>query len=390
MLWVLDEAQELFEYTRKLRQEFHRYPELGFQEVRTAEIITRELNNLGIEAKTGIAKTGIVAHITGETSGPVGLLRFDMDALPIYENTNLDYSSVNHGVMHACGHDGHMAIGLTVAKILNQHRNRISGVVKIVFQPAEEGLGGALGMISEGILINPRPDLSIGLHLWNEKPVGWLGITSGPVMAAGDIFKVHIKGRGGHGALPHQTRDPIMAGAQTITSLQSIVSRNIAPQKSAVVSVTKILAGESFNVVPSDLELLGTIRTFETEIRDRVLERFNNIVSNTSKLYECEAAIEIQSITPTLVNDPEISKIVQNIAEKLFPTHQIDTEYRTMGSEDMAFIQEEIPGCYFFIGSSNEFKGLNAMHHNPNFNFDEQVLPDAVALMAASTFRILS
>ena len=258
---IIEEVQELFPYMQARRRDFHMHPELGFQEVRTAGIVADELRALGLEVHTGIAETGVVAILRGEHPGPVLLIRFDMDALPIQEENEAEYASQNPGVMHACGHDAHTAIGLSVARILNAHRGDIHGTVKLVFQPAEEGDGGAERMVAEGVLENPRPDRCLALHVWNSQPSGWLGITPGPVMAAAETFHVKIIGRGGHGASPHRTVDPLYAAAQIVTALQSIVSRNVAPMDTAVVSVTAIHSGTTFNVIPQTAELQGTIRT---------------------------------------------------------------------------------------------------------------------------------
>jgi amidohydrolase len=267
MVNIVDEANELFDYTQDLRRDFHRHPELGFKEIRTANIVNKELSNMGLEVKTGVGQTGVVALIEGKNPGPVVLIRFDMDALPIKEETNADYASTNPGVMHACGHDGHVAIGLTVARLLNKHRSEFSGTVKLVFQPAEEGLGGAEWMIRDGVLQSPQPDFALALHVWNEKPVGWIGIVPGPVMAAADTFSIKILGKGGHGAVPNLCNDPILAAAQVVNLLQGIVSRNVSPLKSAVVTVASIHGGEAFNVIPPDVELKGTLRTFEPLMR---------------------------------------------------------------------------------------------------------------------------
>jgi amidohydrolase len=385
----LDEAQELFEYTRKLRRDFHQHPEIGFQEIRTANIVAKELANIGFEVKTGVGKTGVVGLLEGESSGGVVLLRFDMDALPILEENEVEYASVNRGIMHACGHDGHTAIGLTVARLLNNHRNEFTGTVKFVFQPAEEGLGGAEAMIADGVLKDPKPDTTLSLHIWNEKPVGWVGIVPGPVMAAADTFYIKIIGKGGHGAAPNLVHDPILAASQVVNGLQSIVSRSISPLKAAVVSVGAIHGGEAFNVVPSIVELRGTLRTFEAQVRERVIERFHQVVENICQSFECQAEIEIRKITPALVNDTEVTNRVQQVARGLLPEDQLDFQTTTMGSEDMAFMQQQLPGCYFFIGSSNKEKHLDAAHHHPRFDFDETILPKAVALMAASAVDFL-
>ena len=385
----LENAQALFEYTRALRRDFHKHPELGFKEVRTANIVARELSALGIEAKTGVGETGVVGLLEGREPGPVVLLRFDMDALPITEQTGAEYASVNPGVMHACGHDGHVAIGLTVARILNQHRSEFGGTVKLVFQPAEEGLGGAEKMIADGVLDSPKPEVALAMHVWNEKPVGWLGIVPGPVMAAADTFHIQIIGKGGHGAAPSFCNDPVVASAQVVSALQSIVSRNISPLQSAVVTVGYVHAGEAFNVIPSEAEMKGTLRSFEPAVRDRMITRFGQIVENVSRAMECEAKFEIKPITPTLVNNAEITRRVQQVAGRLLPQAELDFETVTMGSEDMAYVQQLIPGCYFFVGSANKDKGLDASHHHAKFDFDEAIFSNAAGLMAASALEFL-
>lgn len=385
----VQEAEQLFGYTQSLRRDFHRHPELGFQEVRTAGIVARELNDLGLEVSTGIAETGVVAILEGAQPGPVVLARFDMDALPIQEETGAPYASENPGVMHACGHDGHTAIGLTVARILKEHQDELAGAVKFVFQPAEEGQGGAERMLAEGVLENPKPDLTLSLHLWNNEPLGWLGVVPGPMMAAADEFTVRITGKGGHGALPNLTVDPVVAAAQLISALQTITSRNVSPLKSAVVSVTSMHAGEAFNVIPSQAELKGTIRTFEPQVRQTVLARFDEIVDGIAPAMGCEIDVEMVRVTPPLINDEAITGRVQRIARQLLPENPLITDYRTMGSEDMAFMMEQVPGTYFFVGSASPGKGLDATHHHPRFDFDEAALPQAAALMAASIYDYL-
>jgi amidohydrolase len=386
---ILHEAQSLFSYTQAFRRDIHRHPELGFQEVRTAGIIARELNTLGLEVTTGIGKTGVVGLLEGKQPGTVILLRFDMDALPISEATNAEYASENPGVMHACGHDGHVAIGLTVARLLNTKKNQWAGTVKLVFQPAEEGLGGAEAMIADGVLENPRPEVNLALHLWNDKPVGWLGISAGPVMAASEILTIRINGKGGHGAAPHTTIDPVLAAAQVVNSLQGIVSRNVPPLQSAVITVTMIHGGEAFNVIPQVVDLQGTIRTFEPDVRSRVLDRIKQIVNGVAQAFECQAELDIKSITPAVVNDPEITRRVQQVADKLGINNEMPLSYSTMGSEDMAFMMRDIPSCYYFVGSANPEKGLNYTHHHPKFDLDEASLPRAAALMTAAALDFL-
>jgi amidohydrolase len=390
MVDLLAEAQELFEFSQSLRRDFHLHPELGFQELRTSGVVMRELSGLGLEVTGGVARTGVIALIEGAKPGPVVMLRFDMDALPILEENETEYASRTPGVMHACGHDAHTAIGLTVARLLNARRSELCGTVKLVFQPAEEGLGGAETLIEEGVLDHPKPDVALGLHVWNDKPVGWLGITAGAAMASSDIFQVKITGKGGHGAIPNLAVDPVLAAAQIITALQSIVSRNVSPVQTAVVSVTAVQGGEAFNVIPQTVELKGTLRTFDPGVRQVVGKRFAEIVTQTAAAMGCQADIQLQMLTPALVNDPDVSARVQQTARTLWPEDTIEREYKTMGAEDMAFFLEKIPGCFVFIGSANHELGLDAPHHHPRFDIDERVLTRGAALLTAVTLDFLS
>jgi len=391
----LAEAEELFEYTRSLRRDFHKHPELGFTEIRTAGIVANELKALDMEVTTGVARTGVVGTLEGGAPGPVVLVRFDMDALPVTEETGAEYASITPGVMHACGHDGHTAIGLTVAKMLYAHRKELAGSVKFVFQPAEEGtcgqeIGGNEMMIREGVLENPKPDIVLALHLWNEKPLGWVHVAGGPVMAGAEHFKITVTGKGGHGAIPQETFDPLLAASQIITALQSIVSRNVDPLGTAVVSVTMLHAGDAFNVIPPEAKLEGTIRTFDLVVREIVLKRFSEIVNGVADAMGCVAEFEVIRLTPALVNTNEIAARVQESAEHLLPDAELDKSgYLTMGAEDMAFMLEKVPGCFFFVGSANQEKGLTYGHHHPRFDFDEAVLPRAAALMANAVTEFL-
>ncbi|MBT3336747.1 MAG: amidohydrolase [Anaerolineae bacterium] len=392
----LAKAQELFNYTQTLRRDFHMHPELGFEEIRTAGIVAKELRELGLETATGIAKTGVVALLEGAKPGPVLLLRFDTDALPIEEETGAEYASTISGKMHACGHDGHVAVGLTVAKMLNEMRDDLAGSVKFVFQPAEEGVvnqegrSGAGQMIHEGVLENPKVNQALALHLWNSKPLGWLGIGTGPMMAGAEYFKITVYGKGGHGAMPQVSVDPILAASEIVSALQSVVARNVDPLKPAVLTVASIKGGEAFNVIPPKVELTGTIRTFEPEVRQIVLERFETIVLNMAKAMGCTAEINLKQISPAVINASEIAEKVRIATGHIFPETMIDEgNYLTMGAEDMAFMLEKVPGCYFFVGSANTEKGLDYDHHHPKFDIDEDALPRAAALMAAAAVEIL-
>jgi amidohydrolase len=385
----VQQADALADEIIALRRDFHRHPELGFQEHRTAGVVADKLANLDLEVHTGIAETGIVALMVGEKPDPTILLRFDMDALPVQEETGAPYASIHDGVMHACGHDGHTAIGIAVAKLLHEHRVNLPGRVKFVFQPAEEGLGGAERMVAEGVLENPRPDYSLSMHLWNDKPRGWIGITPGPAMAGAEKFEIEIRGKGGHGASPHQTVDPVIAAAHITSALQSIVSRNVDPLESAVVSVTQIQAGDAFNIIPSHATLCGTIRTFTPEVRELVLQRVEEVSRGVATAMGADAKVEITKLTPPVVNDHAVAAMLNSLAESMFPKATIGSSEITMGSEDMAFFMEGIPGGYLFVGSSDTSRSLDAPHHNPRFDFDEAVLPMASSFMAASVWSLL-
>lgn len=384
------EAENLFPYTQKYRRDFHAHPEIGFQEVRTAGIVADELKKLGIEVTTGIAKTGVVGIIEGRQPGPVLLIRFDMDALPITEETEVEYASQNPGVMHACGHDGHTAVGLTVAKILHRYQDQWAGTVKLVFQPAEEGLGGAKLMVEEGVLENPKPDYALSMHVWNDQPLGQIAATPGPMMAAAEVVKIKITGKGAHGASPHLGHDPILAAAQVVSAVQSIVARNVDPLEAAVVSITAINGGTAFNVIPPSVELKGTIRTFLPEVQERVHLRLREIVEGIAQSLDCQADLSIEFITPPVFNDPKLSQLVNKVREEVLPDSEDVSGLKTMGSEDMAYMMTDIPGCYIFVGSKNETKGLIHGHHHPKFNFDEQALVNGVALVTASAVTILN
>jgi len=384
-----EEASSLRQQLVSWRRDFHRHPELALEEHRSAGIIAEELSRLGFHVETGLAETGVVGLLEGDEPGPVVMARFDMDALPIEEANQTDYVSENNGVMHACGHDGHMAIGLGVATILAGHRERLAGSVKLVFQPAEEGGGGAKRMLEEGVLENPRPDVALITHLWNEQPLGMACVTAGPVMAAAERWSCEVRGQGGHGALPHQAVDPILAASQIVTSLQSVVSRNVSPIDTAVVTVGSFHGGEAFNVIPDSVDLTGTIRTFDSDVRDKVLKRVRQIVEGIASAHDASADLHMERLTPAVVNDPEVVEVVRQGAEAVLGEENVLSGERTMGSEDAAYFTEQIPGCYFFIGSANAERGLDASHHNPHFDFDEDALPIGVAVMTTSILHYL-
>lgn len=386
---LLNEAMKIKDETIALRRDIHSHPELGFEEIRTSKIVADTLESLGLKLTRGVAKTGVVGILEGVKKSPVLLLRFDMDALPITEDTGADYASQNPGVMHACGHDSHVAIGLSVAKILSTNRDRLQGTIKFVFQPAEEGAGGAEKMVKEGVLENPKPDYSMGVHVWNDMPVGWYGLTNGPVMAGAEIFTVKITGKGAHGASPHQGIDPVVAAAQIITALQTIPSRNVAPLDSAVVSVCQVHSGTAFNIIPQEATLSGTIRTFKPTVFSKVKERFEKIVMDFAHAFECEAEIKIKKVTYPVINDEDLVDLMTDVVNQIDKSGRVDHTLQTMGSEDFSFMMQDIPGCFLMIGSANPEKGLNYGHHHPKFNIDETCFPFAVAILAQGAVEIL-
>lgn len=380
------EAEKLFPWMVERRRDFHRHPELGFQEFRTAGIVAQELKALGMEVTTGVGKTGVVGLIEGERPGPTVLLRFDMDALPIHETNQTDYVSETANVMHACGHDGHTTMGLAVAKILWPLRQQMAGTLKLVFQPAEEGLGGAEAMVADGVLdkIGPQVERSLSMHLWNDKPLSWVAATNGPAMAASERFFINIQGKGAHGASPFQGRDPLLAAAHITTALQSIVSRNTNALDAAVVSVTVSKSGEAFNVVPDTAFMGGTIRTYNPEVRAMVLKRIVEITEGVAQALGCTAQVDLKKITPATVNEAGMAARVRELARAVPGVTVVADDERTMGSEDMAYMMETVPGCYFFIGSANAEKELNYPHHHPRFDFDERAMVTGAALMATA------
>jgi len=370
------------------RRDLHRHPELGFQEIRTAGIVARHLGELGIEVRTCIGKTGVVGVLEGARPGPVVMVRFDMDALPITEENTHEYVSETPGVMHACGHDGHVAIGLGVATLLARHRHKLTGSVKFVFQPAEEGLGGAVEMIKDGVLHNPRPDVALGLHIFSSLPSGVVAAGDGPVMAAAERFHVIVKGRGGHGAMPHQTVDAVVVAAHMVTALQTIVSRNVNPAEVAVVSVGSLHAGVAFNVIAEQAELWGTVRTFDETTRQLVLRRAREIVQDTAHAMGALAELDIEELTVAVVNDASVAARVRQTAARMVGAERVSANQRWMASEDMSYFLREIPGCFFFLGGAR--KADDYPHHNPRFDFDEAVLPQGVAILCEAVAGYLA
>jgi amidohydrolase len=376
-----------------LRRQIHQQPELGFQEQLTAAKIAGKLTEWGIAHQTGIAQTGVVATIQGrKTSEKIRTLaiRADMDALPIQEANDVPYKSQHDGVMHACGHDGHTAIAMITAYYLSQHQNDFAGTVKIIFQPAEEGPGGAKPMIEAGVLQNPTVDAIIGLHLWNNLPLGTIGVRSGALMAAVERFNLTIQGKGGHGAMPHQTVDSIVLASQIVTALQTIVSRNVNPIDSAVVTVGQFNAGTAKNVIADTASLAGTVRYFNPNLAEFFHHRIESIVAGMCTAYGATYQLEYIKFYPPVINDEKITDLVRSVATDLVETPLgIVPECQTMGGEDMSFFLQEVPGCYFFVGSANPDLSLAYPHHHPRFDFDETALATGVEMFVRCVEKYL-
>lgn len=382
------EAENLSEQLVAWRRDFHQHPELGFEETRTGRTIATYLHELGMEVQTGVGQTGVVGTLDGPGPGPTLLLRFDMDALPVEEGNDLPYRSRYPGRMHACGHDGHMAIGLGVATLMARHQERLAGRIKFVFQPAEEGLGGAFAMIADGVLENPRPDVALALHLWNHIPFGQVRVTGGPAMASSSVFTLTVQGKGGHGAAPHKANDPVLAAAHIVAALQSIVSRNIDPLNSVVVTIGEFSAGTTFNVIPETAVLKGTVRSYDSDTHRLIYRRILEMAKNMATAFGCQAAMETVAIVPAVINDETVAGVVRQAAARVVGETNVIAG-RDMASEDMGHFLEEIPGCYFFVGSAGESEELQFPHHHPRFNFDERALAVGVATMAQAAAAYL-
>ncbi len=382
---------QLIEWRRRL----HQQPELGFQEKLTAEFVSHKLQEWGIEHQTAIAQTGIVAIIKGNKLDPesnpkskiqnpklpVLAIRADMDALPIQELNEVPYRSQHDGVMHACGHDGHTAIALGTAYYLQQHRQDFAGTVKIIFQPAEEGPGGAKPMIEAGVLKNPDVDAIIGLHLWNNLPLGTVGVRAGALMAAVESFECKILGKGGHGAMPHQTVDSVVVAAQIVNALQTIVARNVNPIDSAVVTVGELHAGTRRNVIADTARMSGTVRYFNPAFEGFFRQRIEQIIAGICQSHGASYDLEYSSLYPPVINDVGMAELVRSVAQEVIETPVgVVPECQTMGGEDMSFFLQEVPGCYFFVGSANPARNLAYPHHHPRFDFDETALAMGVEI----------
>jgi len=366
------------------RRDLHEHPELGFKETRTATLVEERLRRFGYDVRTGVGRTGVVGQKGSD--GRCVLVRADMDALPVDEANDVPYRSRHPGAMHACGHDGHVAIGLEVARRLAAVT--LPGTVRFAFQPAEELSGGATAMIADGVLAAPAVNAAFGVHVWNELPVGKIGLMAGPMMASVDEFEIDITGRGGHAAMPHLAIDPVLVAAHVVTALQSLVSRRRNPFEEGVVSVTQVSAGHAFNVIPSAATLRGTVRTFG----GRFYEDAPRLVSETARgiatAFGAEADVRVRRLTRPLVNDAAMTRLMQDVAEGIVGRDGVVDDVRTMGGEDMSFFLQQVPGCFAFVGSARA-DGTSFPHHSPRFDIDEAALAIGVDLLTRTVARYL-
>jgi len=368
---IREEIQKISADIYEYRRDFHKYPELSFQEYRTAETISKYLDSFGITHKTKVGKTGVVGEIDFG-AGPTIALRADMDALPIQETADLKYRSKNDGIMHACGHDGHMAILLGAAKVLSRNKKIQKGKIRFIFQPAEEGDGGARYMINDGCL--DGVDEIYGLHLWNYQPLGEVGVKDGAIMAAADMFDIIVKGRGGHGAAPQGTVDAVVVASQLVTVLQTIVSRNTNPLDNTVVTIGKIHGGQNFNIIADEVTLSGTTRAYTEENRSMIKNRMEEIISGVSKTFDTEIILNYKEGYPPTINHQRPSKNILKAASQVVD-NGAGFPYLSMGGEDFSYYLKKVPGCFFFIGSAPDKNNILATpHHCSHFNIDERAL----------------
>lgn len=374
------------------RRDLHRHPEIGFEEHRTAGIAAERLRAAGYEVRTGIAGTGVVGTLRGGAgAGPTLLIRADMDALPIQEENSHDYASTIPGRMHACGHDAHVAIGLAVAERLARRRNELAGEVRYVFQPAEEGMGGARRMVDEGVL--EGVDAALGLHIWTGLPTGVVGAVDGPQMAGSQEFRIVVKGRGGHAAMPHQTIDATLVASHIVVALQSIVSRSVAPTEAGVVTVGSLHSGTAMNIISDSAVLEGTMRAFTTDLQELLRRRVAEVARGVAAAHGAEVDVQFHHlIFPPTTNDARLAGIVREVAARVVGPEKVrsDDAVCTMAAEDFSEFGVRVPACYFFLGAYSEEAGAVHPHHSPKFDVCEKALPIGVDILEGAATTLLS
>jgi amidohydrolase len=377
-------AHILTEQLRAWRRDLHRHPELAFQEQRTAGIVAAHLAGLGLEVQTGVGRTGVVGILEGAAAGPTVMLRFDMDALPIHEETGLPFASQIAGCMHACGHDGHTAIGMGVATLLAAHQAELAGRVKFIFQPAEEIANGALAMIQDGVLTSPAPDVAFGLHLWSEIPLGQAVVKDGPLWAAADRFNVEITGRGSHGAMPHHGVDAITTAAYAIAQLQTVVSRSRDPLQPAVLSIGTLHGGAAFNVLPERVQMSGTLRTFDEATRADIIDHMHAVLSGVCAAQRAQYSLAFSDYAPPVINHTAPTARLRAVAEAILGRAAVADGPMMMVAEDMAEFLKRTPGSFFVLGAMPPGMESAEPHHSPRFAIDEAALPLGAAILAST------
>ena len=384
-------VERIRQYHRELteiRRDLHAHPELSFQEQRTSTLVAAYLRKLGIETHTGLAKTGVVAVVPGRKNGGKAIaLRADMDCLPMHEANTFEHKSKNEGRMHACGHDGHTTMLLGAARYLAETRN-FDGTAVLVFQPAEEGGGGGQVMVNEGLFERFPANEVYALHNWPGLPAGQMAVRAGPVMAATDEVQITLRGRGGHGAMPHLVVDPVVAAAQIICALQTIASRNVSPVDSVVVSICSMQTSQlgAFNVIPDHVRLVGTVRSFRPETRDLAEKRLKEIVTQVGAAFEVSAEINYARGYPATINSAREAQFAARVGERLFGKGNVFTEHEpTMGGEDFSYMLQARPGAYVFLGQGGGPGGEAApcFLHNPHYDFNDEVIPLGAGYLSA-------
>ena len=371
---IINRVADFHEQMQEWRHDIHAHPELAFEEDRTSDIVALELKAFGIEVHRGLGKTGVVGVLNNGKGPSIGL-RADMDALPIHEANDFDHRSKNDGKMHACGHDGHTSMLLGAAKYLAETR-QFKGTINFIFQPAEEGEGGARVMIEDGLFEKFPCDTVYGVHNMPGKEAGSFHLRPGPLLAAYDTFQIKVRGRGCHGAMPHQGLDPIVVAAHVVTALQTITSRNLDPVESAVISVTQIHAGDTNNVIPESVFMEGTTRSFKPEIRDWIEASMQRVIDGISQALGAEVEFDYLRRYPATINHIAETEIAAQVAAEIAGETKVSKDTPpTMGGEDFAFMLEKVPGCYLFIGNGAGQEEGSCMIHNPNYDFNDQILP---------------
>ena len=375
-----EKIDEMKDWLVEIRRTIHMHPELGFEEVETSRFVSEWLQKFGLDVKRGMAKTGVVGLLKGKKPGRTVAIRADMDALPLDEANRVPYASQIKGKMHACGHDAHVTILLGVAKFFSSIPDQVKGNIKWIFQPAEEGGGGGRIMVEEGVLENPKVDAIFGAHVFPFLSVGKVGIYEREGLAAADRFIIKIIGKGGHAASPHVSKDPILATGHLITQIHSIVSRNVNPLESGVITIGKVSGGTASNIIPDEVELIGTVRSLNPQVREELKSRIEQVTQGIARSFSMDCRFDFEYGYPVLINNPEMSKLVGLACSKGIGKENVEVVKPSMGGEDFAYYLEKVPGSFFRLGCRNEEKGLIHPYHSSLFDIDEEVLPFGVEM----------